>query len=159
MVAAIATASITGSVRAKSPVISDHARQRRQRRAGGGGEHRAHRDHRVQGRVARGRAEDVVHDVAEGHPGGDADEQDGANTPDPPIPMVRPHAAILPNASRTRNHSPYWPAVALSITGYPTPYICGTASSSRPSSDPADSGAHATPARPYHTRPHRSSLL
>ena len=43
---------------------------------------------------------------------------DGANTPpEPPIPMVRLHAAILANASRARNHSAYWPAVALYITG------------------------------------------
>ena len=31
--------------------------------------------------------------------------------------MVRLHAAILANASRIRNHSSYWPAVAFSITG------------------------------------------
>ena len=44
--------------------------------------------------------------------------RDGAKTPpEPPIPMVRLHAAILANASTIRNHSAYWPAVALSITG------------------------------------------
>ena len=43
---------------------------------------------------------------------------DGAKMPpEPPIPMVRLHAAILANASRIRNHSAYWPAVALYITG------------------------------------------
>ena len=43
---------------------------------------------------------------------------DGAKMPpDPPIPMDRLVAAILANASRIRNHSTYWPAVALSITG------------------------------------------
>ena len=72
--------------------------------------------------------------------------------------MVRPHAAILPNASRIRNHSPYWPAVALSITGYPTPYICGSPSSSSPSARPPAAGlAHS--GRPCHARPHRSSIL
>jgi hypothetical protein len=43
---------------------------------------------------------------------------DGAKMPpEPPIPMVRLHAAILANASTIRNHSAYWPAVALYITG------------------------------------------
>ena len=43
---------------------------------------------------------------------------EGANTPpEPPIPKVRLQAAILANASTIRNHSAYWPAVALYITG------------------------------------------
>ena len=83
---------------------------------------------------------------------------DGAKMPpEPPIPMVRLHAAILANASRIRNHSAYWPAVALSITGYPTPYICGIASSSSPSARPPTAGlAHS--GRCFQARSHRSSV-
>ena len=43
---------------------------------------------------------------------------DGAKIPpEPPIPIVRLVARILPKASTIRNHSAYPPAVALNMTG------------------------------------------
>jgi hypothetical protein len=59
---AIATASITGSVREKSPVISTLAKEV-SGGAGRGGEHRAHRDDRVEGGLPGGGAEQVADDV------------------------------------------------------------------------------------------------
>ena len=105
-VEAMATASMTGRVRVKVTSHLHHTGQGRQRRPGGGGEHRAHRHHRVQGGLPSSGAEQVMDDVTAGHPRGDPDEQEGANTPpEPPIPIVRLHAMIFATASRIRNHS------------------------------------------------------